>query len=222
MPAGSPVSPAITTWFYDDVKPDLWVATGSGGTDCCTGLRRRACRRCPSGPGRSRPARSGWPPRRGTTRGTPSSAQVGELVITAADAVDAAVLLGRRRRRPLPRQLLRDLPRRLAARRLLRGQRARRLLRARPLRRRAQPAGRAHRHRRDLPRRRGRPRRPRRAGRQPRPARRRRSSCRCSSSLAPGAELDDELQARLRREAPRGVHAAARARPRSSPSAPSR
>src|SRR5918994_14633 len=38
MPAGSPVSPAITKWFYDDVKADLWIATGSGGTDCCTGF----------------------------------------------------------------------------------------------------------------------------------------------------------------------------------------
>ena len=34
----------------------------------------------------------------------------------SADAVDAAVPVGRRGRRPLPRQLLRDLPRRLAAR----------------------------------------------------------------------------------------------------------
>ncbi|MCC7411607.1 MAG: acetoacetate--CoA ligase [Gammaproteobacteria bacterium] len=38
MPAGSPVSPACTAWFYRNVKPDLWVATGSGGTDCCTGF----------------------------------------------------------------------------------------------------------------------------------------------------------------------------------------
>jgi acetoacetyl-CoA synthetase len=38
MPAGSPVSAECTAWFYRDVKPDLWVATGSGGTDCCTGL----------------------------------------------------------------------------------------------------------------------------------------------------------------------------------------
>ena len=38
MPAGSPVSPECTAWFYDNVKSDLWVATGSGGTDCCTGL----------------------------------------------------------------------------------------------------------------------------------------------------------------------------------------
>lgn len=38
MPAGSPVSPAHTAWFYRHVAEDLWVATGSGGTDVCTGL----------------------------------------------------------------------------------------------------------------------------------------------------------------------------------------
>jgi acetoacetyl-CoA synthetase len=38
LPAGSPVSPEVTAWFYDNVKADLWVATGSGGTDCCTGF----------------------------------------------------------------------------------------------------------------------------------------------------------------------------------------
>jgi acetoacetyl-CoA synthetase len=38
MPAGSPVSPECTAWFYRNVKKDLWVATGSGGTDCCTGF----------------------------------------------------------------------------------------------------------------------------------------------------------------------------------------
>ncbi len=38
MPAGSPVSPARTAWFYRNVKADLWVCTGSGGTDVCTGF----------------------------------------------------------------------------------------------------------------------------------------------------------------------------------------
>jgi acetoacetyl-CoA synthetase len=38
MPAGSPVTPAHTAWFYRNVKPDLWVCAGSGGTDCCTGF----------------------------------------------------------------------------------------------------------------------------------------------------------------------------------------
>src|SRR5579859_1302281 len=38
MPAGSPVSPECTAWFYRNVKQDVWIATGSGGTDCCTGF----------------------------------------------------------------------------------------------------------------------------------------------------------------------------------------
>ena len=36
--AGSPATPACMTWFYANVKRDLWVANGSGGTDCCTGF----------------------------------------------------------------------------------------------------------------------------------------------------------------------------------------
>ncbi len=36
--AGSPVSAACGAWFYSNVKPDLWLATGSGGTDVCTGF----------------------------------------------------------------------------------------------------------------------------------------------------------------------------------------
>jgi acetoacetyl-CoA synthetase len=38
MPAGSPVSAECTAWFYENVKQDVWVATGSGGTDVCTGF----------------------------------------------------------------------------------------------------------------------------------------------------------------------------------------
>ena len=36
--AGSPASPECMGWFYLNVKEDLWVANGSGGTDCCTGF----------------------------------------------------------------------------------------------------------------------------------------------------------------------------------------
>jgi len=36
--AGSPVTPECMQWVYDNVKSDLWVASGSGGTDCCTGF----------------------------------------------------------------------------------------------------------------------------------------------------------------------------------------
>jgi acetoacetyl-CoA synthetase len=36
--AGSPVSAECMQWVYENVKTDLWVASGSGGTDCCTGF----------------------------------------------------------------------------------------------------------------------------------------------------------------------------------------
>ena len=38
MLAGSPVSAECSAWFYRNVKRDLWLATGSGGTDTCCGL----------------------------------------------------------------------------------------------------------------------------------------------------------------------------------------
>ncbi len=38
MLAGSPVSPECTAWVYENVKQDVWVCTGSGGTDVCTGF----------------------------------------------------------------------------------------------------------------------------------------------------------------------------------------
>jgi len=37
MMAGSPVTAEHMHWFYRNVKQDLWVAPGSGGTDVCTG-----------------------------------------------------------------------------------------------------------------------------------------------------------------------------------------
>ena len=36
--AGSPATPGCMAWFHANVKQDLWVANGSGGTDCCTGF----------------------------------------------------------------------------------------------------------------------------------------------------------------------------------------
>jgi acetoacetyl-CoA synthetase len=38
MLAGSPVSAECTAWFYNNVKSDLYVAPGSGGTDICSGF----------------------------------------------------------------------------------------------------------------------------------------------------------------------------------------
>src|SRR5205807_2318969 len=34
--AGSPVTPEVMAWFYRNVKADLWVQNGSGGTDICS------------------------------------------------------------------------------------------------------------------------------------------------------------------------------------------
>jgi len=36
--AGSPVTGECMQWFYENVNHDLWVVSGSGGTDCCTGF----------------------------------------------------------------------------------------------------------------------------------------------------------------------------------------
>ena len=43
MLAGSPVTAECMAWFYDNVKKDLWVAPGSGGTDVCTGFVGGVC-----------------------------------------------------------------------------------------------------------------------------------------------------------------------------------
>jgi len=36
--AGSPVTPECMLWFHENVKRDLWVSSGSGGTDVCSGF----------------------------------------------------------------------------------------------------------------------------------------------------------------------------------------
>jgi acetoacetyl-CoA synthetase len=38
MLAGSPVTAECMQWFFDNVKEDLWMMTGSGGTDVCSGF----------------------------------------------------------------------------------------------------------------------------------------------------------------------------------------
>jgi len=38
MLAGSPVSSECMAWFYDNVKEDVWLMPGSGGTDICSGF----------------------------------------------------------------------------------------------------------------------------------------------------------------------------------------
>ena len=152
MLAGSPVSPERSAWFYRNVKRDLWLHSGSGGTDVLHAGSSAACPTLPVYAGEH----PGPQPRRGRlrvrrARARPVVGEVGEMVITQPMPSMPVSFWERRRRRALPRDLLPDYPRRLAARRLLPRQRARRLLRARPLRRDAEPARRADRHRRDLP-----------------------------------------------------------------------
>ena len=109
-------------------------------------------------------------------QGQPVIDEVGELVCTRAAAVDAAVLLGRRRQRALPLQLLRHVPRRsggtatgrVASRRLAEGHAGRRLHHLRPQRRDHQPPRPAHGHQRALQRGRGAARGARLHGRRPR------------------------------------------------------
>ena len=36
--AGSPVTPECMLWFHDNVRRDMWVQSGSGGTDVCSGF----------------------------------------------------------------------------------------------------------------------------------------------------------------------------------------
>lgn len=82
MPAGSPVSPECTAWFYDNVKRDLWVATGSGGTDCCTGFVG-GVPTLPVYAGEIQARSLGVAAAAFDDRGEPVVDEVGELVITA-------------------------------------------------------------------------------------------------------------------------------------------
>jgi acetoacetyl-CoA synthetase len=81
MPAGSPVAPAITAWFYADVKDELSIATGSGGTDCCTGFVG-GVPTLPVHAGEIQARSLGVAAEAWDESGHPVVGQVGELVIT--------------------------------------------------------------------------------------------------------------------------------------------
>jgi len=36
--SGSPATPEVFAWFYDEVKRDLWINSSSGGTEICSGF----------------------------------------------------------------------------------------------------------------------------------------------------------------------------------------
>ena len=151
---GSPLPPETFHWISEAVGEHVWPVSTSGGTDVCSAfvsgcplLSVRAgeiqCR-C-LGAAIDVLDEGG---RAAARRGRRARAH-------RAAAVDAGALLGRPRRRALPRELLRRLPGHLAPRRLGHPHRRRRDRHPRPLGLDAQPPRRAHRHGRDL--RRGRP-----------------------------------------------------------------
>jgi acetoacetyl-CoA synthetase len=81
MPAGSPVSAECTAWFYDNVKRDVWVATGSGGTDVCAGFVG-GVPTLPVYAGEIQAPHLGVAAKAFNSRGESVTDEVGELVIT--------------------------------------------------------------------------------------------------------------------------------------------
>jgi acetoacetyl-CoA synthetase len=79
--AGSPATPDCMSWFYRNVKEDLWVANGSGGTDCCTGFVG-GVPTLPVHAGEIQAPSLGVSVRAFDERGRSVIDQVGELVIT--------------------------------------------------------------------------------------------------------------------------------------------
>jgi acetoacetyl-CoA synthetase len=78
---GSPLSPEGFRWIYDAVKRDVWLATGSGGTDVCTGLVG-ACPYLPVHEGELQGRALGVAAHAFDEAGRPVVGQVGELVLT--------------------------------------------------------------------------------------------------------------------------------------------
>jgi len=81
MLAGSPVSAECGAWFYRNVKSDLWLHVGSGGTDVCSGFTGGAPT-LPVYAGEHQARNFGVAAYAFTARGQPVTGGVGEMVIT--------------------------------------------------------------------------------------------------------------------------------------------
>ena len=81
MLAGSPVSAECGAWFYRNVKPDLWLHVGSGGTDVCSGFTGGAPT-LPVYAGEHQARNFGVAAYAFSPRGQPVTGEVGEMVIT--------------------------------------------------------------------------------------------------------------------------------------------
>ncbi len=121
---GSPLLPEGFEWVYENVGRDLILGSMSGGTDVCTAF---------VGPSPLVPVYSGEISCRALgakveafdSEGRSVIGELGELVLTEPLPSMPVVLLGRPGRRAIPGELLRPLPRRVAARRLDRDHAAR-------------------------------------------------------------------------------------------------
>ena len=100
-------------WVYDAVKPDVWLASMSGGTDVVSAFVG-GCPLLPVHAGELQAAALGARSRPSTRLVGRSSAQTGELVLTAPLPSMPVVFWNDPDGAPVPRELLRDVPRRLA------------------------------------------------------------------------------------------------------------
>ena len=129
---GSPLSPEGFRWVYDHVGSDTWLFSMSGGTDVCTAFVG-GVPTLPVYEGELQARSLGAKVEAFDEHGPPADRRGRRARAHRAAAVDAALPLGRRRRLPLPRELLRDVPGRLAPRRLDRAHRPRHGDHLRPL-----------------------------------------------------------------------------------------
>ncbi len=81
MLAGSPVSAEVGAWFYRNVKRDLWLHVGSGGTDVCSGFTGGAPT-LPVYAGEHQARNLGVAAYAFGDQGAPVTGEVGEMVIT--------------------------------------------------------------------------------------------------------------------------------------------
>jgi acetoacetyl-CoA synthetase len=81
MLAGSPVSAETGAWFYGNVKRDLWLHVGSGGTDVCSGFTG-GVPTLPVYAGEHQARNLGVAAYAFNPQGQPVTGEVGEMVIT--------------------------------------------------------------------------------------------------------------------------------------------
>ena len=100
--AGSPVTPECMLWFHENVKRDMWVQSGSGGTDVCSGFCGGVVIQ-PVYAGEIQAPQLGVALAAFDADGSSVVDEVGEMVITEPMPSMPVVLLERSRRCALPR-----------------------------------------------------------------------------------------------------------------------